>query len=82
MKRGFIGKSATIWGQMTPTNQRIRDILRRLGLTEKQANAVLPHGVDSNEGYPVGMMTDAQNDGKTWAQREYEKDNRGFRPIR
>jgi len=62
-------------------NAKLHDILKRLGLTADQFAILAPHGPDSPDGYP-GAMIRTDDDGKTWAEREKEKDDVGYSRIR
>lgn len=56
----------------------IEAIKRMLGITDKQAQTLMPAGDDSPLGFP-GVILDFREDEKSWAEREYEKDHRGWR---
>lgn len=60
-----------------------RQIIKRLlGLTDKQANALMPGDDNSVQGFPA-VVVYFDDDNKSWAQQEYEKEMRqyGDRPL-
>lgn len=58
----------------------IETIRRMLGLTDKQAATLMPGGDNSPLGFP-GVIVDSKEDDTSWAQREYEKDHRGWQQV-
>jgi hypothetical protein len=65
---------------MVKTSSAIAIIKRMLGITDAQAQTLMPGGDDSPLGFP-GVAIDYREDETSWAQREYEKDHKGRRPM-
>jgi len=60
----------------------LQQILNKLGLTDAQAATLLPNGPDSPaNSFPAALIT-TPTDTRTWAEREKEKDDRGWTKVR
>lgn len=70
---------------MTKSGSSARRLIKRLlGLTDKQADALMPGDDNNAAGFPVAIYLPGQNiDDGEWARREYEKDmqRHGDRPT-
>lgn len=63
---------------MTPDKPNpIEWIRRNLGITQKQAEVLMPPGVNS---FPAAVV-DPYAEEESWAVREYRKDNKGWERI-
>ena len=58
----------------------IARIKRAAGLTDEQMQALMPHGPNSPEHY-VGGIVQGVPDKRSWAEKEYEKDNEGWNRV-
>jgi len=67
---------------MTEMNKiGLKYLIERLHLTETQASSLWPNGPDSPNGFPGGMLK-PRTDTRSWAEREKEKDDRGYTRVR
>jgi hypothetical protein len=55
----------------------VASIKKLMGLTDKQAVTLMPGGDNSPLGFP-GVIVDGREDDTSWAQREYDKDHKGW----
>ena len=62
---------------MNNLSPAIRKIKALLGITDKEAQAIMPGGDDSQVGYPGILMTPV-DDEETWGVREHRKDVEEF----
>lgn len=63
-------------------NPAIDAIRRLLGLSPKHASAIMPAGDNSQLGFPGVLVGGADEvDAKTWAQKEYERDHKGWEQV-
>lgn len=58
----------------------VATIKRLMGLSDKHTDILMPQGDNSTMGFP-GVTLNYQEDETSWAQREYDKDHKGWEIV-
>ncbi len=63
-----------------PTDSITARIRKAIGLDNDQLARLMPHGPASTDHFVSGIVED-DSDERTWAEKEYEKDMKGWKRV-